>query len=174
MANTLIAYFSRRDENYVGISKEVLTVGNTELAVRKISELIPADVFEIAMKRPYSKSYEECMRESKADHDENARPELVSLPDSIDGYEYVILAYPNYWDTMPMAVFTFLEAFDFAGKTILPLCTNEGTDLGHSVDDIRRTCRGAKLREGLSLAGCGVKFAGPHIEKWLRANGVLE
>ena len=173
MNKTLIAYFSRRDENYVGISKEVLKVGNTELVVDKLKELTGADVFEIAMKKPYSKGYEDCMREARADLDNNARPELISLPASIDGYENIILAYPNYFDTMPMAVFTFLEAFDFAGKTILPLCTNEGTDLGSSVEDIRRTCRGAKLRDGLSLAGCGVKFAGPHIERWLKANGLI-
>lgn len=173
MAKTLIAYFSRRDENYVGISKEVLKVGNTETVVGKIRELIEADTFEISMKRPYFKGYEECMRESRADLDSNARPELNSLPETIEPYENVILAYPNYWDTMPMAVFTFLEAFDFAGKTILPVCTNEGGDLGHSLDDIRRTCRGAKLREGLSLAGCGVASSGPFIERWLKANGLI-
>lgn len=173
MAKTLIAYFSRRDENYVGISKEVLTVGNTEIAVRKIRELIDADVFEVAMKKPYSKGYEDAMRESKADLDANARPELVALPEDIADYDTVILAYPNYWDTMPMAMFTFLEAFDFTGKKVLPLCTNEGGDMGNSIYDIRRTCRGIKLCDGLSLAGCGVNDSKPFIEKWLRANGAM-
>ncbi len=169
----LIAYFSRRGENYVGFSKEVLKVGNTEEAVRMIKELVDAETFEIAMKQPYSDDYEICMRESKEDLDNDARPALVSVPQDISACDTVILAYPNYWDTMPMAVFTFLEAVDLSGKTVLPLCTNEGSDLGHSERDIRRLCPAAKLMPGLSLAGCGVKYAKPHIEKWLRDNGVI-
>lgn len=173
MAGILIAYFSRRDENYVGISKEILKVGNTEVAVNMIKELVEADTFEIAMKKPYSKDYEICMQESRADLNANARPELISTPQNIDACSTVILAYPNYWDTMPMAVFTFLEAFDFTGKKILPLCTNEGGDLGHSEQDIVKACPGAEVRPGLSLAGCGVKNAKPFIERWLKANGLI-
>ena len=174
MAKTLIAFFSRRDENYVGISKEYLNVGITETAVEKIRELIDADVFQITMKKPYSREYEACMKESKEDLDNNARPELAFMPQSIDACDTVILAYPNYWDTMPMAVFTFLEAFDFSGKRILPLCTNEGSDLGRSVQDIIKTCPGADVKPGLSLAGCGIDSAKPHIERWLRLNGLIK
>ncbi len=89
-----------------------------------MKEQIDADTFKIEMKNPYSPVYMTCIEEAKKDLRAKARPELVSLPESIDEYGTVVLAYPNYWGTMPMAVFTFLEAFDFTGKTILPLCTN--------------------------------------------------
>lgn len=119
----LVAFFSRADENYFGGAMRYIEVGNTEIVCGKISKLIEADTFKIEMKQPYSAQYMTCIEEAKKDLKENARPELVSMMDSIDKYDTIILAYPNYWGTIPMAVATFLEAYDFTGKTILPLCT---------------------------------------------------
>ena len=124
MNRTLIAYFSRADENYFGGAMRYVKVGNTQIVCNLMKELIDADSFKIEMKEPYSPVYMTCIEEAKKDLRAKARPELVSMPESIDSYDTVVLAYPNYWGTMPMAVFTFLEAFDFSGKTILPLCTN--------------------------------------------------
>ena len=79
-----------------------------------MKEMIEADTFRIEMKDPYSPVYMTCIDEAKKDLRAKARPELVSMPDSIDEYDTVVLAYPNYWGTlMPMAVFTFLENFRF-------------------------------------------------------------
>ena len=113
------------------------------------------------------------VEEAKKDLRSNARPELVSLPESIYGYETVVLAYPNYWGTMPMAVFTFLEAFDFSGKTVLPLCTNEGSGMGSSERDIRRACPGAKVKKGLSITGSQAANSRGAVQKWLSANGLM-
>ncbi len=101
-----------------------------------------------------------------------ARPELVSMPASIDEYDSVVLAYPNYWGTMPMAVFTFLEAFDFSGKTILPLCTNEGSGMGGSEHDIKKACPGALVKSGLSITGSDAAGSGKRVKQWLSANGL--
>ena len=98
MSKTLIAYFSRADENYFGGSMRYIEVGNTEVAVGKIRELIDADVFKIEMVKPYSKAYMTCIEEAKADLRAKARPDLVSMPESIDEYDTIILAYPNYWE----------------------------------------------------------------------------
>ena len=173
MSKTLIAYFSRADENYFGGSMRYIEVGNTEVVVSKINELVDADTFKIEMKQPYSKVYITCIDEAKKDKQKNARPELVSMPESIDEYDTVILAYPNYWGTMPMAVFTFLEAFDFSGKTILPLCTNEGSGMGVSERDIQKTCKGAKISSGLSISGSRAASSKPQVEKWLKSNELI-
>ena len=125
------------------------------------------------MKHPYSPVYMTCIEEAKRDLRAKARPELVSLPESIADYDTVLLAYPNYWGTVPMAVFTFLEAFDFTGKTILPLCTNEGSGMGASERDIRRACPGAEVRPGLPVTGSNAAQAGPALKRWLSANGLL-
>ena len=173
MGKTLIAFFSRADENYFGGSMRYVDVGNTEIAVGKIRELIDADVFRIEMKTPYSRDYMTCISEAKRDLQQKARPALVALPESIDAYDTIILAYPNYWGTMPMAVYTFLDAFDFTGKTILPLCTNEGSGMGGSEREISKACPGALLKRGLPITGSSVNGSKPQIEKWLRQNGLL-
>ena len=138
MAKTLIAYFSRADENYFAGAMRYVKVGNTEIVANKMKELIDGDTFKIEMQDPYSPVYMTCIEEAKKDLQAKARPELVSMPESINEYDTIILAYPNYWGTMPMAVFTFLEAFDFTGKTILPLCTKEDRGMDSSERDIRK------------------------------------
>ncbi len=172
MAKTLIAFFSRADENYFSGAMRYVKVGNTEIVCRIINDLIDADSFKIEMEEPYSPVYMTCIDEAKRDLRANARPQLVSMPDSIDSYDTIVLAYPNYWGTMPMAVFTFLEAFDFTGKTILPLCTNEGSGMGGSVKDIKKTCPGATVRSGLSITGSMAADSKTSVQKWLSANGL--
>jgi flavodoxin len=173
MGKTLTAFFSRADENYFGGAMRYVKVGNTEIVCGIIKELTGADSFKIEMKEPYSPVYMTCIEEAKKDQREKARPELISMPDSVDEYDTVILAYPNYWGTMPMAVFTFLEAFDFTGKTILPLCTNEGSGMGGSERDIKKTCPGAVVKAGLSITGSQAANSKASVQKWLSANGLL-
>ncbi len=173
MAKTLIAFFSRADENYFGGAMRYVKVGNTEIVCGIIKDLIPADSFKIEMKNPYSPVYMTCIAEAKKDMRENARPELVSMPESIDEYDTVILGYPNYWGTMPMAALTFLENFDFTGKTILPLCTNEGSGLGSSERDIRKYAKGARLGRGLSITGSRAADSRGALERWLKAEGMM-
>ena len=172
MSNTLIAFFSRADENYFGGAMRYVKKGNTEIVCEKIKELIDADTFRIEMKNPYSPVYLNCIEEAKKDLRENARPELVSMPESIEKYDNIILAYPNYWGTIPMAVATFLEAYDFSGKTILPLCTNEGSGMGKSESDIKKYAPLAILKSGLAVIGSQVENSQKAIEAWLRNNGL--
>ena len=173
MAKTLIAFFSRADENYFGGAMRYVKVGNTEIVAGIIKDLIPADTFKIEMKNPYSPVYMTCIEEAKKDLRAKARPELVSMPESIDEYDTVILAYPNYWGTMPMAVYTFLENFDFSGKTILPLCTNEGSGMGSSEREIKKTCPGADVKKGLPITGSAAASSKSSVERWLKANGLM-
>ena len=172
MANTLIAFFSRADENYFGGAMRYVKVGNTEIVIDLMKDLINADTFKIEMKDPYSPVYMTCIEEAKQDLREGKRPELVSVPDSIDQYDKIILAYPNYWGTFPMAVVTFLEKFDFNGKTILPLCTNEGSGMGSSERDLKKYAKGATIKSGLPITGSRAADSKKAVEKWLKENGI--
>ena len=69
---------------------------------------------------------------------------------------------------MPMAVYTFLEHYDWQGKTIHPFCTNEGSGLSNTEQDIRRAAKGARVARGLSLRGSAIEGAKPELELWLR------
>ena len=173
MSKTLIAFFSRADENYFGGETRYVKVGNTEIVCGIIKDMIGADSVKIEMKSPYSPDYMTCTDQAKKDLRSNARPELVKYPDSLDGYDAVILAYPNYWGTMPMAVFTFLESCDLGGKTILPLCTNEGSGMGKSERDIKKLARKAILKKGLSVTGGSASDCAPIVSQWLKENGLL-
>ena len=167
MSDKLIVYYSRADENYVSGELKMLPVGNTEIAAGYIKELTGADVFKIEQKQPYSAGYNECIAQAQEDQKKDARPELVSMPESIDKYSEIYLCYPNYWGTVPMAVFTFLDNFSFEGKTIKPLCTHEGSGMGRSESDIKAHCKGAKVEKGLAIHGSSVKQCKSQIEKWI-------
>ena len=79
----------------------------------------------------------------------------------------IYLGYPNYWNTMPMAVFTFLEQYDFTGKVIRPFCTHEGSGMGSSETDIKTLCPGANVEKGLAIHGSRISGAKAQLEKWL-------
>ena len=173
MAKILIAYFSRADENYFGGAMRYVKVGNTEKVVDQMKTMINADVFRIEMKEPYSPVYMTCIDEAKKDQRNNARPELVSMPEGIDQYDTVILAYPNYWGSYPMAVATFLDNYDFTGKTVLPLCTNEGSGMGSSESDLKKALPGATVKKGLPVTGSRAAEASGAVRKWLEENSLI-
>lgn len=163
---SLIAYFSRTGENYVSGALKELKVGNTEVAAKFLQEITGGELFKIEPTVPYSDDYNECIEEAKDDQRRNARPEIKSYPDSIDKYDTIYLGYPNYWSTMPMNVFTFLEKFDFTGKTIKPFCTHEGSGMGRSESDIKKLCPGAKVEKGIAIHGTSVGNSKAALKKW--------
>ena len=167
---TLIAYYSRAGENYVSGQLKMLAVGNTALAAEKLQALTGGDLYRIEQVKPYSASYNTCIEEARQDQRRDARPALTHLPEHLADYDVIYLGYPNYWGTMPMAVFTFLTSFDFGGKTICPLCTHEGSGLGRSVADIRRLCPTAKVVDGLAQHGSSMDRAGQAIADFVTAN----
>jgi len=167
----LIAYYSRKGQNYVGSRIVNLPVGNTEVAAKMAQELTGGDLFEIKTGKSYPVDYTEATEVAAAEKRANARPELTSHVGNMNLYDTIILGYPNWWGTFPMAVFTFLEEYDFTGKTILPFCTHEGSGLGGSERDIRRLCPDAKLLPGLAIRGGSVIGASDSIKSWLSKNG---
>jgi flavodoxin len=167
MAKRLIAFYSRADENYFNGVLKYIDVGNTEVVASTIKKLTGADMFKIEQAKPYAKGYNECIAQAQADQNRNARPELKTYPDSIDEYDVVYLGYPNYWGTMPMAVHTFLERFDFSGKVIKPFCTHEGSGLGSSVRDIKRLCPNAVVESGLAIHGSNASNSNEIVKKWV-------
>lgn len=163
----LIAFYSRADENYFGGAYRYIEVGNTEKVANMIAAATGADLFKIEQIQPYAADYQTCIGQAQKDLRAKARPELKKLPDSLEGYDEIYLGYPNYWGDLPMAVYTFLEAFDWTGKTIHPFCTHEGSGLSGTERNIRRACEGATVTRGLAIQGSGVDSAQPAVEKWI-------
>jgi len=171
MAKELIVYFSRKGNNYVNGSIINLTVGNSEVAAKMIQNVTGGDLFQIEPVIEYDKDYQICTEEAMRDLKANARPEFRNPLESIKEYDTIYLAYPNYWGTMPMHVWTFLEKYDFTGKTIKPLCTHEGSGMGKSENDIKKLCPGANVEKGLAVKGSRVNEAEQEIFQWFAKKG---
>ena len=165
--DVLIAYYSRKGENLVNGSIHTLRTGNTEIAAITIQKLTGADLFQIVPVRDYPEEYCRCIDLARQDLLRNVRPELKQYPDGMESYSEIYLGYPNYWGTMPAPVWTFLEHFDFSGKTIHPLCTYEDSGFGHSLEDLRRICPTAKIDKGLAVRGVDVQDETETIEQWI-------
>lgn len=170
MANLkgLIAYYSRQGNNYVGGSIVDLPIGNTEVIAKKIQGLTGSDLFQIKTVKSYPEDYTETTNVAKEEKLKNARPELAEIIENIDSYDVIFIGYPNWWGTMPMAVFMFLESYDFSGKTIIPYCTHEGSGMGSSERDIKKLCPKAKVLSGLAIRGGSVNSADKDVANWLK------
>ena len=164
----LIAFYSRAGENYFDGAYRKISVGNTEKAALMLAELTGGELYKIEQANPYSDNYKTCIAEAKADLQDKARPEVLNLPESLDGYDEIYLGYPNYWGTMPMAVYTFLEHYDLTGKTVPPFCTHEGSGLSGTVRDILKAAAGAGVTIGRAIHGSDVNDAKGALENWVK------
>lgn len=164
----IIVYYSRSGENLVNGTLKNLKIGNTEMAALILQKITGADLFRIVPKQDYPEEYCHCIDLARQDLLRKKRPDLKAVPEHLETYSRIYLGYPNYWGTMPMAVYTFLEHFDFSGKTIHPFCTHEGSGLSGTEKDIQRAAKGALVARGLSIYGSSVDQAKPALEKWSR------
>ena len=163
----LVAYFSRNGENYTKNGIENLRVGNTEVVAKKIAEFTGADMFKIETVNDYPVNYYETTNVAQEELRRNFRPELKKYLTDIEKYDTIYLGYPNWWGTMPMAVFTFLESVDLTGKVIKPFCTHEGSGLGNSEEDLKRYFPNAIIKKGLPIRGSDAKEADEKIKNWI-------
>lgn len=168
MSKPLIVYYSRKGENYWNGSLKNLEKGNTEIVAEMIADITGGDLFEVDTVKTYAADYYECIDDAKAELREGARPELKAYMDSLDGYDTIFVGFPNWWGTMPMAMFTFLERYDLSGKRILPFCTNEGSGMGKSESDLKKICKDAKVERGLSVHGAEVAGSRSKVESWVK------
>ncbi|CAL7909782.1 flavodoxin [Fusobacterium necrophorum] len=166
MSKKLVAYFSHKGENYSRGNIIQLEKGNTEKVAEIISHILGADIFEIITEEKYPSKYDKCIETAKKELREDSRPKLKQDID-IREYDTIFIGYPNWWGTMPMPVWTFLEGKDFNHKKILPFCTHEGSGMGRSESDIKKLANGAEVLKGLAIVGSDVNTSEKQIKKWL-------
>ena len=152
----LIAYFS--------------DTGNTKRAAELIKKKTGADMVEIQMKKPYS---DELYRESQVDLYKNRRPKLKTRVKNMKQYDVILLGYPNWWATMPMPVFSFLEGYNLKGKTILPFVSHGNGIYGESVSDLSKAASKSYVGRGFEFHYDGGSKLSGNLTKWLKKNKVL-
>ena len=132
----LVAYFSHS--------------GSTQRVAEEISNLTGADLFRIVEVDTYPSVYKECTDRASREVAENARPSIRDQISNFDEYDTIFIGYPIWWYNAPMIIDTFLESYDFSGKTIIPFCTSGGSPIGVSIDKIRLHCPNSKVLDGLT------------------------
>jgi flavodoxin len=171
----LVAYFSRIGENYAvgNISK-----GNTHIVADMIAEATGADMFEIKTVKPYPESYKECTEVAKKELADNARPDLAAKVENMKDYDVIFLGYPIWWSDMPMAIYSFMESYDFNGKSIVPFCTSAGDVLTGKESSIPNYAKGAKVLQGLGIEGKRAQenpdSVSPQVKQWLEKLGFVQ
>lgn len=161
---TLVVYYSRRGENWaVGNIKE----GNAEHIAKTIASLTGADLFEIKPVKDYPSDYAKTTEVAMEELRAQARPEFVDPLPSIDEYGLIYLCYPNWWGTYPRVVASFLDRYDFSGKTIKPMCTHEGSGMGSSEAELKRALKGANVKTGLAIKGTNAHSSVDAIQRWI-------
>lgn len=154
---TLVAYFSWS--------------GNTKEMASYIAEQTGGDLYEITPAEDYPEDYNETGDVAKAERDENARPEIANLPDSIDEYDRILIGYPIWWHTAPMIIGTFLESYDLSGVDVYPFTQSASMDteqFENSIDFVRENADGANIHDGMFVSSSDTEG----IDAYLSENGL--
>lgn len=144
--------------------------GHTRKVAEQIHKEVGGDIFEIKTVKEYPKDHENTSKIAKKEQDENLRPQLSGQLPDMSKYDIIILGYPIWWYTAPMAINTFLESSDVKGKTILPFCTTGGTEIDQSVADIRKLVKNATVNDGLTILNADDLV---DLDPWLKKSGIL-
>lgn len=165
--NVLTVFLSMKGETIgPGMTIVNLEKGYTNIAAEYIQQTVRGDLFEIEPVRVYNPDHMKMIHEAKEEFDRNERPAIRNYPESIDPYDVIFLCFPNWWATMPMPVFTFLDHFDWNGKVIAPLVTSGGSGFANAIDDLKKTCNGAVICDGLEVLGHEVEDSFKKIQDW--------
>ncbi|MGN0265759.1 MAG: flavodoxin [Oliverpabstia sp.] len=138
MSKKLVAYFS--------------ATGITARVAENLADSIGADLFAIIPTTDYTKEdldwMDKSSRSSVEMRNESCRPEIAYKRDNMSEYDMIFVGFPIWWHRAPMIIHTFLESYDFSGKTVIPFATSGGSGMGKTNERLPESCKGARLLEG--------------------------
>ena len=169
--NVLITYFSRAGENYnVGVVER----GNTDLLAEIVAEETGGELFRIETVKEYPSAYDEMLTIATEERTNKERPEPKTSIENFDTYDVIFVGYPIWWGDMPMAMYSFLESYDWNGKTVIPFNTHAGSGQANTVTTIKGICEGADVMSGFSVRGSVAQNDGASartiVQNWLDSN----
>lgn len=177
--NILIAYFSVPENvdtdgidansgaSIVVKNKDVL--GNMQYMAMTIQEAIGGELFRIETKEKYPLEHETLDNQAKEEQNEEVRPELATHIENVEQYDIIFLGYPNWWGDMPQPLYTFLEEYDFSGKTIIPFNSHGGSGFSNTIEEIKKLQPNATVKDdGLSISRNDVADSEQEITDWAK------
>ena len=157
-SSVLIAYFSWS--------------GNTEQVAQIIQQETGGDLFEITPATPYTDDYNELLNIAQQEQSDNARPELAGQVENWEQYDTIFVGYPNWWSDAPMAVYTFVESYDWDGKALIPFNTSASGGFGRSLSGLEESASGSAILEGISFTKRTLGDAQSEVTTWLDELGL--
>lgn len=166
------------EEQEADVSTKTLVVyfsctGTTELVAEYITEILGADIYEIVPENPYTEADLAYYTNSRADqeqNDPNMRPVISGGVENMDEYDTIILGYPIWHGQAPRIISTFLESYDFSGKTIVPFCTSHSSGIGSSADNLHSLCaESVEWRDGKRFE---LGVSKESVQKWIEEIGI--
>lgn len=184
-SNILIAYFTvpedidtngiDADSGASVVVKDEEVLGNMEYMALTIQDAIGGDLFRIETKEAYPLDHEPLVDQAAEEQDENARPELATHIENLEQYDTILLGYPNWWGDMPQPLFTFLEEYDFSGKTIIPFNSHGGSGFSNTIEEIKELQPDANISdEGLSISRDKVADSVQDVTDWAKSLDLSE
>lgn len=184
-SNILIAYFTvpedietngiDADSGASVVVKDEEVLGNMEYMALTIQDAIGGDLFRIETKEAYPLDHEPLVDQAAEEQDENARPELATHIENPEQYDTILLGYPNWWGDMPQPLFTFLEEYDFSGKTIIPFNSHGGSGFSNTIEEIKELQPDANISdEGLSISRDKVADSVQDVTDWAKSLDLSE
>lgn len=183
-SSILIAYFTWADNTVVedpssvdaeaSTSASVLSPGNAAKLASWIHQEAGGDLHSIVVEEPYSSDYDACLDRAADEKADNARPALASHVDNMEDYDIVFLGFPNWWYTLPMPVLTFVEEYDWSGKTVVPFVTHGTGGLSSTIRDLTAALpEDVTILEPIGVYRPEVDGAQSAVQEWI-ANLDLE
>lgn len=156
MSKCLVVYFSAS-----GITREVS---------KRLAEKMEASLFEIEPQQSYSRAdlnwNDSESRSSLEMKDPNSRPAIKNQVQNMDQYNVIFIGFPIWWYREPSIIDTFMESYDFSGKTIVPFATSGGSGMGNSSQNLQKLAPNADVKEGKRF---GSRVSGTELAKWVAA-----
>lgn len=179
--NILIAYFSVMETDgvdtvagasRVAVNGEVL--GNNQYIAQIIQQETGGDLFSIETVQEYPTTHEPLLEFAYEEKADNARPELVTQIEDPDSYDVIFLGFPNWNADLPMPLYTFLEEYDFSGKTIIPFTTHGGSGFSRTIQTISELQPDATvISDGLSISRNSVSGAESDVVNWVSSLNII-
>lgn len=141
--------------------------GNTQKLAQAIHQKTGGELFEIQVENPYPKEYQATVDQAKKEQADNVRPALKNKVANFAQYDVIFLGFPNWWSTTPMPVLTFMESYDWKGKTVVPFFTHGGGGVQSCNDAVVKNLSGAKVLPYLCISGGSVGSSSAEMDKWL-------
>lgn len=183
---SLVVYFSvpettdpnkkmtTEEENSV-IVVDGKVLGNTEYVALLIQENTNADIYRIEPKTPYTTNHSDLVNQAKEEQNKNLRPEIKNKISNFDDYDIIYIGYPIWWSDMPQILYTFLELYNFDGKTVIPFSTHGGSGLSGTVSTIQNKLKGAKVESNaFTMYRDNMEEAPEEIKSWLKEIGQID